>query len=158
MLFVGQYEHSIDAKHRLAIPSEVRQRLDPQRDGQALYVAIQQGPTLCLYTEQDFEKRAEQLDHSERSPEEVLLYEQMFFSLAQRLEIDAQGRVRLPEKLLELAGLKRDVVLLGVKDHLEIHDRDAWQQKMERVLHERPDLLMNPRQAMRPQQQDGDDR
>lgn len=149
MLFVGCYEHSIDAKNRLAVPSDVRQRLDPERDGECLYAVIQEGPTLCLYTERGFEQRSEELDRSERPADELLLYEQVFYSLAQRLEIDSQGRVRLPQRLLELAGLGRDVVVLGVKDHLEVHEREAWNRRMERMLSERPDLLMSPRRAMR---------
>ncbi|MEX2672535.1 MAG: hypothetical protein WD294_10535 [Phycisphaeraceae bacterium] len=149
MLFVGTYDHTIDAKQRLAIPSEVRDRLDPEVDGEVLYAVVVEGPTLALYTERGFEKRAEQLDHSERSPEEILLYEQMFYSNAARVEIDKQGRIRLPERLIRVADLGRDVVLIGVKDHLQVHDRAAWQAKVEKLMADRPDLLMNPRRAMR---------
>ena len=157
MLFVGHYEHTIDAKQRLAIPSDIRQRLDPERDGDDFFAVLQEGPTLCLYTERGFEKRAEQLDESERPADEVLVYEQMFYSLAQRLEVDKQGRVRLPERLMGLAGLGKDVVVIGVKDHLQIHDREAWNRRMEQLLKDRPDLLMNPRRAMRAEEDGGSD-
>ena len=90
MLFTGTYEHTIDAKQRVAVPADIRERLDPQRDGEALYAVVLEGPTLCLYTERQFEQRAEQLDNSERSPEEVLQYERMFYALARRLELDKQ--------------------------------------------------------------------
>ena len=150
MLFVGTYEHSVDAKNRLAIPSDVREMLDGAKKGDALYAVILEGPTLCLYTQEDFEKRSIQLDESQRPAEEVLLYEQMFYSLAQRLEIDKQGRVRLPERLINLAKVGRDVVIIGVKDHLQVHDRERWQKQMDKMLDERPDLLMNPRLVMRP--------
>ncbi len=149
MLFTGTYEHAIDAKQRLAIPAEIRERLDPERDGEALYVVVGEGPTLCLYTERGFEKRAEELDHSELDPEDVLIYEQMFFSLARRVEVDKQGRVRLPEQLLSMVDLERDVVLIGVKDHLEVHDREQWYERRRKMLESRPNLLMNPRRAMR---------
>jgi MraZ protein len=150
LLFVGTYEHAIDAKQRLAIPAEIRERLDPERDGSGLYASIAEGPTLCLYTERGFEKRAEQLDASPLPPEDVLAYERIFYSLARPVEIDKQGRVRLPESLLKMAGLDRDVVLIGVKDHLEIHDRDKWHDYMARTLEGRPELLMNPRRVMGP--------
>lgn len=150
VLFVGWHELSIDAKQRLAIPSEIRSLLKPERDGEALYAVIQDGPTLCLYTETGFAKRAEQLDASPRPADEVLEYEQMFFGLASRLEIDKQGRVRLPERLMRFAKVDREVVVLGVKDHLQVHDRAAWEAKVARNMTERPELLMNPRRVMSP--------
>lgn len=148
MLFTGTYEHAIDAKQRLAIPAEVRDRLRPDVDGEAFYAVVSEGPTLCLYTERGFEKRAAELDESNLPPEEVLEYERFFFPLARRVELDKQGRVRVPESLLKMTKLSRDVVLIGVKDHLEILDRDAYYEHMSRMLEERPGLLMNPRRVM----------
>ena len=78
----------------------------------------------------------------------MLEYEQMFYSLASRVEIDKQGRVRLPERLLRIAKLDREVVMIGVKDHLQIHDRTAWESKVADNLANRPELLMNPRRVM----------
>jgi len=127
----------------------VREQLLREDQGDSLYAVLVEGPTLAFYTEQGFRKRADELDHSERPPEEVLLYEQMFYSNAARVEMDKQGRVRLPERLLKLARLGRDVVLIGVKDHLQVHDRQQWDQRMQQMLEGRPDLLMNPRRAMR---------
>lgn len=167
MLFTGTFEHAIDAKQRLAIPSEVRDSIRPEVDGQSMYAVIGQGlpppppevqdggqpagssKALCLYTEQGFKQRADELDHSELHPDEVLTYERMMFPLARKVEIDKQGRVRLPENLLKLAELDKDVVLLGVKDHLEIHDRNRWNAYLTQMLTQRPELLRNPRQLMK---------
>ena len=178
MLFTGTFEHAIDAKQRLAIPSEVRDSIRPEVDGQSMYAVIGQGlpppppevgqgvqhgtgggttsgttsggsKALCLYTEQGFKQRADELDHSELPPDEVLTYERMMFPLARKVEIDKQGRVRLPENLLKLAELDKDVVLLGVKDHLEIHDRNRWNAYLTQMLTQRPELLRNPRQLMK---------
>jgi MraZ protein len=148
LLFTGTYEHAIDAKQRLAIPADVRDRLVPDTDGRAFYAVVQEGPTLCLYTERGFEKRAEQLDQSDLPPEQVLEYERIFFALARRVELDKQGRIRLPEQLLKMTDLDRDVVLIGVKDHLELHDRSSYYQRMSRMLEEKPELLMNPRRVI----------
>jgi len=148
LLFTGTYEHAIDAKQRLAIPADVRDRLKPERDGEAFYAVVQEGPTLCLYTEAGFEKRAEQLDHSDLPPEQVLEYERVFFALARRVELDKQGRIRLPEQLLKMTKLERDVVLIGVKDHLEIHDRPSYYERLARMLQEKPELVMNPRRVI----------
>ncbi len=148
LLLVGTYEHTIDAKQRLAIPSEIRERLDPKADGTAVYAVVCEGPTLCLYTEREFERRSRELDESKWPAEQLLLYEQMFYSMAQRLELDKQGRVRLPEHLLNMVDVGRKVVLIGVKDHLEIHDRKSWNERMGQLLKERPDLLLIPWRVM----------
>lgn len=151
MVFTGTYEHSIDAKNRLAIPAEVRAQLQTDADHARpahLYVTLGEGQALCLYTERSFEKRAEELDHSNLEPDQLLAYERLMFSLARRVELDGQGRVRLPENLLQMAKLKADVVLIGVKDHLEVRDREVWQSHVKHMLELQPQLLMNPRRAM----------
>ena len=154
MVFTGTYEHSIDAKKRLAIPSEIRSQIQRatgvgEGDPIYLYVLLGDGGFLSLYTEEAFERRAAELDQSELDAEELLEYERLLFSLAKRVEVDKQGRIRLPDHLLKRTGLEADVVLLGVKDHLEVRDRQAWLDHLEAVLSRRPDMLMNPRRAMR---------
>ena len=154
MVFTGSYDHTIDAKHRLAIPSDIRaqiRRQDDDRQDKAthLFVTLGEGQALCLYTEEEFERRARQLDDSDRGPDEVLAYERLFYSLARRVELDKNGRIRLPENLLEIAGLGNEVALLGVKDHLEVRDRTAWRSDVERMLADDPQAAMNPRRAMR---------
>ncbi len=153
MVFTGTYEHTIDAKNRLAIPSELRQQVIGARKPKSeepvyLYVTPGEGQALCLYTEEGFEKRASDLDQSLLDSERLLEYERLLFSLANRVEIDAQGRVRLPENLLQMTGLKGEVVLLGVKDHMEIRDRAAWKQRLAELLQQQSSWLMNPRRAM----------
>ena len=153
MVFTGTYEHSIDAKKRLAIPADIRQ-LVQEETGRAdrpvgFYVTLGDDKALCLYTEPGFEKRAAELDGSELNAEELLAYERLLFSLSKRVELDKQGRVLLPENLVAMAGLGSEVVLIGVKDHLEIRDRAAWYDHVQKSLAERPQMLMNPRRAMR---------
>jgi len=152
LVFTGTYEHTIDAKNRLAIPANIRSRVSRGLDKDepvVWFVTLGRGSNLCLYTQEGFEQRAAELDHSERDADEVLEYEQVLFTLAQDVEMDKAGRVRLPESLLGRVGLGKDVVLLGVKDHLEVHDREAWNQYIDGVLERKPELLMNPRQVMR---------
>lgn len=182
LVFTGTYDHTIDPKNRLAIPSEVRTQIKraarmagasggdgdgPESgksgggggksggDGIYLYVTLGKGGTLCLYTEQGYDKRAAELDHSEMDPDELLAYEQIFYSSSKLVELDKQGRVTLPGDLLGRSGLGTDVVLIGVKDHMEVRDRKAWYEHVERMLSERPDMLMNPRLAMRKRENKG---
>lgn len=160
MVFTGTYEHVIDTKNRVAIPAEIRSLIKGATGSSEqaifLFVTLGEDHSLCLYTPQEFEKRAEELDRSERDPDEILPYETVFYSLARRVEMDKTGRVRLPESLLEMTGLAGEVVLIGAKDHLEIRNRAAWQEYVKQVLADQPQLLMNPRRALRrgPAQQD----
>lgn len=153
LVFTGTYSHSIDSKNRLAVPADVRNRLrweaaTPETPVY-VYVTLGEGQTLYLYPEKQFEKRAEQLDDSEMDADELLEYERLLFSLAARCELDAQGRIRIPENLLQMARLGSEVVVIGVKDHLEIHNREAWTAYVEQTLTANPGMLMNPRRAMR---------
>ena len=154
MIFTGTYKHAVDVKSRLAIPSKIRsqiQRSEGQQAGQALTLVMTLGEDgcLCLYTESGFEQRAKELDASTLDHDELLAYERLFFSSAETAEIDKQGRVRLPESLLSRTELGSDVVLLGVKDHLEVHDRQTWLVHVEQQLKNNPSITMNPRRAMR---------
>jgi len=156
VIFVGTFEHTIDAKNRLAIPSDIRAQLQGSTEKQRadpcfLYVTIGEGQALCFYTEQGFEQRAQELDSSELDPDQLLAYERLMFSLARRVEVDKQGRVRLPDNLLTMSKLGSDVVLIGVKDHLEIRDRQAWHEHVQQMLELQPQVFMNPRRAMRKQ-------
>jgi transcriptional regulator MraZ len=146
--FTGTFEHAIDAKQRLAIPAQVRDELQHDHQERFLYAVLCEGPTLCLYTDAGFDKLSTQLDQSELPAGEVLEYEKAMYPLARKLDIDKQGRIRLPEQLLSVVNLPRDVVLIGVKDHLEIHGRDQWHQHMQQILTTRQDLLANPRRMI----------
>lgn len=155
MVFTGTYDHTIDAKSRLAIPSEIRSQIQREAgtgegDTVYLYVTLGEGKSLSVYTEKGFEKRAEDLDNSQMDPDRLLEYERLFFSVAQRVELDKQGRIRVPEQLLRRTGLGSEVVLLGVKDHIEVRDRATWYAYLEPKLQQEGDALANPRRAMRP--------
>jgi MraZ protein len=150
-LFTGTYEHSIDAKQRLAIPSEIREALQPDRDGDKLYLSVANPHALSLYTQAGFERRADDLEQSPLPPADVIEFERVFYSLARPVELDKQGRIRLPEQLVNFVKLGREVVLLGVKDHLEIHDRQRWYEQLTATLASKPNLLANPRQFAQPQ-------
>lgn len=150
MVFTGTYEHAIDAKHRLAIPSDIRRDLQRglgtgEGDAVVLYCVLGGTDVLCLYTEPGYSRLAEELRQSELDPVELLEYEEVFYANSKRIEMDSAGRVRLPEHLLKQTGLSGEVVIAGAGDHLKIRDRSAWNAKLETVLKDRPSLLVNPR-------------
>jgi len=132
MIFTGFSEHGIDAKNRLAIPAKFRSRLDPDRDGEAFVIVPGQPPdTLWLYPERHFERLADRAESSLIPEDSQLVFEQGFFPMAERAELDKQGRILIPDKMLRRAGLGREVVICGVRDHLEIRSREAFESRLD---------------------------
>lgn len=115
----GQYQHSIDAKGRLFIPARLREEL-----GETFYVAISGvDPCLSLYTEESwarFNEKFASLPYSKTRGMRTL------FANAARCEPDAQGRILLPLKLRQYAGLEKEAVVIGVSNRAEIWSAKAW--------------------------------
>ena len=80
-----------------------------------------------LFSPAGFEELARKFAGLSSNSAEVRNYKRLFYSRAERVDLDAQGRIRIPERLLTFAGLVRDVVLAGVHDHAEIWDAVAWE-------------------------------
>ena len=146
LVFNGTFEHTIDSKNRLAIPSEVRslvQREAGQGEGDPirLVVTIGAGRSLSLFTEAGFEQRARELKALAADRQKLNAFRRVLFSLSQRLELDRQGRLLLPADMLRRTGLSGQVVLIGVDDHLELRDRDEWRREVDTVLKESDELF-----------------
>ena len=154
MLFTGQYEHNLDAKHRLAIPSDIRAALDPARHGTGFYLAPGPNDAPWLWPQRIFEAMSGALEQSLLPTEEQMLYEQLLFSQATHLEIDSTNRIRLPQRLVDHFKLGPSIMILGVKDHLELHNPATWQQQLDKQLGQQKSIMLRAREALRQQQPD----
>lgn len=126
MLFTGHSLHTIDSKLRMAIPAKYRNQWDPARDGNAWYCVPWPGGVLRLYTEKRFQNLAEQGEHSLTPDEDEAGLEADFFGFAERLEMDSQGRLTIPRSHIDLTALPTEVVIVGARHRLEVHERAAW--------------------------------
>lgn len=126
MSLTGTYHRTLDDKQRLAVPKRLRDDLCSE-EKPVVYVAPETEQALTLYSTAEFQRRAEKLARSIPQHTTLRNYHRLYYSQAEQLEVDAQGRIRLPERLVQFAGLTQDVVLLGVHDHVEIWDRSRWQ-------------------------------
>ncbi len=126
MLFTGQSEATIDQKERLAIPAKYRSMWQAARDGEAWMCVPWPGGVLRLYTENQFAALANQVRGSLAPDEDQAALDVTLFSAAERLEMDATGRVRIPKHQLDRVGLSGDVMVAGARDRLEVHDRAKW--------------------------------
>ena len=126
MALSGTYTRLLDEKQRLAVPKRLCEDFS-EPDLNNFYVAPGTDKSLVLYSPAGFEKLARKIARQSSNRVEVRNYKRLFYSRAERVELDAQGRIRIPERLVEFAGLSRDVVLAGVHDHAEIWDAAAWE-------------------------------
>ena len=126
-MFLGEYEHTIDAKGRMAVPAKFRAQMD-------IGAIISKGMGACLsvYTMQRWEQKSDELV-SGKTSDDLRDFERRIYPSASELELDAQGRIIIPAKLRTYASLGTEVTIAGVRDHFEIWDRTAWQTYQERL-------------------------
>ena len=148
MLFLGEFEHSVDPKGRLAIPAEVRSSLDSATHGDALIVAPGPNGCLWLWPEKTFERLAAALGGSLVGDEDLMAFERLVFSKAARMSIDGAGRVRLPQRLLTEFEIESEVMVLGVRDHLELMPPSRWRQEQDRLQPQQQEVWRRARAAM----------
>ena len=127
-MLLGEYEHTLDEKNRLTLPARFREAFG---DG----VVVTRGMDGCLYAygRSDFDGLADRVRGLDPLSRESRVMQRHFFSGASLAEPDKQGRIMIPAALLESAGLRREVVVAGVYDHVEIWDRAAWRTHLEEV-------------------------
>ena len=126
MLLTGTFSRSIDDKLRLAIPKRLRAAL-ACAEGGTMYVAPGTDQSLGIYTEEGFAALADRVAAMSPTRPDVRAFTRIFYTLAERVEVDSQGRIRIPPKLAEMVHLARKAVLLGVQDHLELWPEDRWE-------------------------------
>ena len=152
MIFTGEYEHTLDAKQRIAVPAVIRSRLEDAKHTNALYLATGANGALWLWPEKTFEQMASAMQQSLLPTEDMMEYEELLFSQASRLEMDKAGRVRLPERMLTEAKLGQTIVILGVRDHLELRDPEIWKQRRKHKLASQAEIMIKARRALEEQQ------
>lgn len=128
MFLAGTHELSIDNKNRLSIPFAIRRKLSEERDGHSFYIVPGRRPrTLALYPEKYYEQTRAHLPPDDALTDEAFAFRQFESSQSALLDPDGQGRVLIPERLLKRAGIDKDVVLIAVRDHLELWRRDEFE-------------------------------
>jgi MraZ protein len=125
MLLTGTYSRSVDEKLRVAVPKRLREAMEC-REGGVLYVAPGTDGCLGIYPTETFHRWAERMAQSSPTQQEIRAFLRLFYAQAQPVELDCQGRVRIPTELAALAKLGNEVVLVGVNDHLELWCEPAW--------------------------------
>ncbi len=127
LLLTGQYFHAFDAKGRLTIPSKLREQINRAEDCHVFMASCGLDDVLYLYTPNAYEDVAPRFKPSLRTVADVRDYERIAYSMTERLELDRLGRILIPEHMRSQASLSREVAIIGVRDHIEIWDREKWE-------------------------------
>jgi MraZ protein len=121
-LFLGEHQHTLDAKGRVILPSRFRDRL-----ASGLVFAPSQDRCIDVYPLTAFERRVEELRAVPREDQRARAYLRVFLAGAHEEKPDAQGRVTLPPRLRAYAGLEKDLTINGADEKVEIWDRATWE-------------------------------
>ncbi|KGR92168.1 protein mraZ [Rhizophagus irregularis] len=121
-MFMGEYQHSVDAKGRLIIPSKFREELGTT-------FVITRGLDNCLfgYPMDEWRKLEEKLKQLPMTKKDARAFARFFFSGATEVEIDKQGRINIPTPLSTYAKLEKECMVLGVSSKIEIWAKEAWE-------------------------------
>lgn len=121
-MFMGEYEHNLDAKGRLIIPAKFRDQIGD-------VVVLTRGMEGCIfgYSEEQWHKMESKLDQLPLTKRNARSFTRLFYSGAMESEFDKQGRVNLTNTLKKHAGLEKECVIVGVSDRIEIWDKARWE-------------------------------
>jgi MraZ protein len=132
-LFFGEFEQSIDAKHRLAISSALREQIVPEEDGKDFILVLGPDRHLWLYPDLYYRRLLATLKRSPL-PDRQTRKIDLLFAMARPIKADAQGRVVVPEKSMQRAVVSEQVTLVGVFDHIEIWPSQEWERHVAEAL------------------------
>lgn len=120
-MFMGEYNHTIDAKGRLIIPAKFRELLGTE-------FVLTRGLDGCLfiYPVDEWKAFEQKLRALPLTNKNARTFSRFFVAGAAMCELDRQGRVLVPQTLREFAGLEKDVVLAGNLDRIEVWSKDKW--------------------------------
>ena len=114
----GEYQHTLDTKGRLSIPARLREEL-----GNVFYVTLSMDKCLSAYSAESWQVFSDKVNEMPYVKQRKM---RPLFAYAAKCEIDAQGRILLPQNLRDYAGLTKNVTVVGSNNHAEFWDSDSW--------------------------------
>jgi MraZ protein len=130
VLLTGTHHCTLDDKQQLTLPKAVREHL-----GEPEMLFFTPGPDQCLWLRSpaDLAQITEPGDRSAADEALVRAFRRLYFAQAEKSTVDRGGQCRVPERMAQFAGLRQEVVLIGVGDHYELWDAQRWQQYVQQI-------------------------
>lgn len=122
-MFIGEYLHAVDNKNRIIVPSKFREELGNK-------FIITKGLDGCIYayTLEEWKLLEEKLVKLPLTSKNARAFTRFFFSGANEIELDKQGRALIPQSVLDYAGIDKEVVSIGVSNRIEIWSKEKWEE------------------------------
>ena len=126
-MFYGEYEHRLDKKGRVIIPSKIR---EVSKDNYIEKFFVTRGLDTCLFMfpEEEWRQQEAKFKNLSFTERETRKFNRLFFAGAVELTADKQGRILLPAYLKQYAGIKREIMIIGVSNRIEIWSKDKWEE------------------------------
>ena len=126
-MFYGEHEHSIDRKGRLIIPSKFRE-VFKEHYVERFFVTRGLDTCLFVFTEDEWKKQESKFKSLSFTNSQARQFNRLYFSGACEVACDRQGRILIPPYLKEFAKIKREVIIVGVSDRMEIWSKEYWEE------------------------------
>jgi MraZ protein len=125
-MFRGSFEHTVDSKGRVSVPSKFREIIADRYEGR-LVLAMDYDRCLTVYPLEEWEKLEEKIRNLPTMKKEVRDFMRFLLASATECELDKQGRVLITPAHRQHAGITKNVTLVGIIDKIEIWDSKAWE-------------------------------
>ncbi len=128
-MFLGEYNPNITEGSRIALPKKIREQVSGD------VVIMSKGFEKCIhiYDREDWTVQAQKQIENLKNTSKVSDLERYLFASAVEVAIDAQGRVVVPQQLLDYAGAKKNLAVVGVGDRVEVWDKETWSAYYEKI-------------------------
>ena len=120
-MFIGEYQHNLDAKGRIVVPGRFREELH-----ESFILARGLDGCLSIYSLKQWDKMFEEIDKLPTTKKAARQYIRMLTSTATECTLDNQGRIQIPAFLSKPVNIVKECVVIGANDHIEIWDKATW--------------------------------
>src|SRR5438552_1863186 len=126
-MFYGEYNHGIDTKGRLILPSRFRE-VAKEHGIEKFYVTRGLDRCIFMFADQQWRLEEQKFKNLSFTKQEARNFNRMFFSGAVEVAPDKQGRFIIPQYLKDFAGIKKDAIVIGISNRIEIWQTQTWQE------------------------------
>ena len=144
-MFYGEYQHSIDRKGRLILPSKFRD-VSKETGIERFFVTRGLDKCIFMFSEEEWRAQEQKFKNISFTKQESRNFNRVFFSGAIDVVPDKQGRFIIPSYLKDYAQIKRDTIIIGVANRIEIWDKQMWNEfyaNSSRVFEQTAENLIN---------------
>jgi len=125
-MFYGEFEHSIDRKGRLILPAKFRE-VAKNQFVEKFFITRGLDKCLFMFAEEEWRSQENKFKTMSFTKQQSRIFNRLLFSGAVEIVSDKQGRILVPQYLKDFAAIKRDVMIVGVSNRIEIWAKDSWQ-------------------------------